>query len=525
MSVGSYLRLKGRSSFFRRKVPDHLRVRLARTEICANLGVVNRESAERGARRVAVAVDAFFVSAWRDMSLTGADLSKVVASTIAAWRESDERHDDRMVLANGRTLGSARENAVMFVELAETALEAHASGTSLHDGPYVESRFAAAGLESPSDKEGLHRAGRGLTLGLATYYLGAAIELADRHDLGRGLRGLPVERWRAHHGKLLLQLLGERTLGLPPATAQAPVPASATGVALPAAERSADQALYAGGVSLLGGSDQLFSTLIVESLKRRITSRELAKSALQDAQSTIRIWTEVCGDRPLHTYRRADVSRFQEVLVKLPKYYWRSDREREKPILQVIAEASATNSSYARVQNTTVNRHVCVIGPFFDWAIRHDKMAKPANPFWTGFILQTGAAVTGLEANEERPGWPDDQIQKFFQHPVYTGRRSEYFYNEAGTVIVRDGLYWSPIIAGLHGMRREEFSQLMVRHVRKVEGIWVFDLHAKDLDLKTSWSRRYVPLHRDMLALGFLEQMVTGRWSAPIGWSGFDVSA
>eukprot|EP01035_Chromulina_nebulosa_P005695 gene5695-7725_t len=236
-------------------------------------------------------------SAWSDMSLTGADLSKVVASTIAAWRESDERHDDRLVLVNGRTLGSARENVLMFVELAETALEAHASGTSLHDGPYVESRFSAAGLESPSDKEGLHRAGRGLTLGLATYYLGAAIELADRHDLGRGLRGLPVERWRAHHGKLLQQLLGERTLGLHPVTSQAPVPASATGVALPAAERSADQALYAGDVSLLGGSDQLFSTLIVESLERRITSRELAKSALQDAQSTIRIWTEVCGDR------------------------------------------------------------------------------------------------------------------------------------------------------------------------------------------------------------------------------------
>ena len=77
--------------------------------------------------------------------------------------------------------------------------------------------------------------------------------------------------------------------------------------------------MYAGDVGLLGGIDQLFSTLIVESLERRITSRELAKSALQDAQSTIRIWTEVCGDRPLHTYRRADVNRFQEVLVKLPK--------------------------------------------------------------------------------------------------------------------------------------------------------------------------------------------------------------
>ncbi|RYG94003.1 MAG: hypothetical protein EON58_17205 [Alphaproteobacteria bacterium] len=84
---------------------------------------------------------------------------------------------------------------------------------------------------------------------------------------------------------------------------------------------------------------------------------------------------------------------------------------------------------------------------------------------------------------------------------------------EPGGVIVRDGLYWTPIIAGLHGMRREEFSQLRVRHVREIDGIWVFDLHAADIDLKTSWSRRYVPLHRDLFTLGFLEGMVTGRGS------------
>ncbi|MBK8083602.1 MAG: hypothetical protein IPK28_06995 [Devosia sp.] len=60
-------------------------------------------------------------------------------------------------------------------------------------------------------------------------------------------------------------------------------------------------------------------------------------------------------------------------------------------------------------------------------------------------------------------------------------------------------------------MRREEFSQLRVRHIREIEGIWVFDLHAADIDLKTPWSRRYVPLHRDLFALDFLEEMVTGR--------------
>ena len=109
MGVGSYLRLKGRASVFRRKVPEALRARLARTEICATLGIVSRDSAERGARQVAVAVDAFFASALRDMTLNSADLSRVVAATIQAWREDDERHNARFVLAHGRALGNPRE--------------------------------------------------------------------------------------------------------------------------------------------------------------------------------------------------------------------------------------------------------------------------------------------------------------------------------------------------------------------------------------------------------------------------------
>jgi len=515
MGIGSYVRLKGRTSVFRRKVPDALRPQLAVTEIYATLGVVDRDSAERCARRLAVVVDAFFAKASRNMNLTGADLSRVVTATIQSWREGDERHDAIFALAHGRALGSPRENALLFAEMAETTLSAHGTGTSVYDKEYVAGRFLAAGLQPPPDNLDLHRAGRSLTLALSAYYLGAAVELADRHNLGRGLLGLPTERWRSHHQAL------RRQLGL----ADPGAPVGHAGIAvMPTAPFNGFVANVAPPLAMPpeptqpapekveeGISGPLFSEVIAESLERRIASRELAETALQDSQSTIRIWIETVGDRPLSAYRGADMSAFQAVLIMLPALYWRSKEERKKPITQIIAEAESRNKRYARVQNTTVNRHLCVIGPFFDWAVKHDRMPRSIEPFWNGFLLPTGAAVTGLQVNEERPGWPDDQIAKLFQHPVYTGRQSDYFYNLTGSVIVRDGLYWTPILAGLHGMRREEFSQLRVQHVREIEGIWVFDLHERDLVLKTPWSRRYVPLHRDMLALGFLDEMVSGR--------------
>ncbi len=512
MGFGHFLRLKGRTSFFRRRIPEGLRARLAQTEICATLGVVDKDSAERGARRLAVAVDVFFASAMRDMSLNSSDLTRVISTTIEAWRESDERHDAGFVLAKGRTPSSPRDNAELFAELADTTLQAHGIGQSLHDADYVSARFAEAGIEAPPDPLDLQRAGHGLTLGLASYYLGLAVEIADRHDLRRGWRGLPVEHWRAHHNQLLRQLGavpdGAGYRRAPDQADQLPAAALQSSKAEPLAPR---EALAILPPPVLDQAGPLFSAVMAESLEERIATKELVSSARHEAKATTAIWIEVCGDRPIATYGRADMSAFRSMLVRLPQHYWRSEAEKAKSIRQVIAEAEAKDRNYIRVSNVTINKHLSRVAPFFDWCVLNGRMDKPQDAFWTGFHLPTGVRVTSLKENEERPAWSHEQIRQIFLHPVWTGRKSAYFYNSAGSVIVRDALYWCPLIAAYGAMRREEFAQLKVKHVRKVHDVWVFDLRHIEVDVKNDSSPRYVPLHKVILDLGFIEEMVAGR--------------
>lgn len=56
-------------------------------------------------------------------------------------------------------------------------------------------------------------------------------------------------------------------------------------------------------------------------------------------------------------------------------------------------------------------------------------------------------------------------------------------------------------------------ASLKVRHVAKCAetGIWHFDLMADDLRLKDTGSARLVPLHANVLELGFVEERVIGR--------------
>lgn len=73
--------------------------------------------------------------------------------------------------------------------------------------------------------------------------------------------------------------------------------------------------------------------------------------------------------------------------------------------------------------------------------------------------------------------------------------------------------YWLPLIALHSGARQAEICQLQTTDVIKKDGVWLFDIndhHAKRV--KTIDSTRQVPIHPQLLSLGFLE-FVQGRIS------------
>ena len=87
---------------------------------------------------------------------------------------------------------------------------------------------------------------------------------------------------------------------------------------------------------------------------------------------------------------------------------------------------------------------------------------------------------------------------------VWTGRRSEFRLVSPGEVIIRDSLYWIPLLCAHHGIRLDEAAQLRGRHIVKVSGILCFDLNSDpNLVLKNYNARRLIPVHQKMFDLGF----------------------
>lgn len=102
--------------------------------------------------------------------------------------------------------------------------------------------------------------------------------------------------------------------------------------------------------------------------------------------------------------------------------------------------------------------------------------------------------------DRKRRSYKPDELAAVFGAGVFTkGDRPRGGKGEAA--------FWLPLLAAFTGARREELAQLETGRVRAEAGFQYLAIDPLDEDgqLKTDESKRAVPLHRELIRLGFLE--------------------
>lgn len=205
------------------------------------------------------------------------------------------------------------------------------------------------------------------------------------------------------------------------------------------------------------------------------------------------------GDPIWSTISPADVADFKLTLERLPTTYGKRKGDQTLS-LREAADAAAV-AGQATLQRKTVKRHINHLAGFFDWAaIKYGLKRSHDNP-------ARGFKFPGMKrARTQRPEWPADKLNALFSSPLYAGcqpkRRSQ-----PGPDVIRDALYWTPLIGLLAGLRLEEAAGLMVPDVRLEEGTWILDVRPNTIrpHLKSERATRPVPIHPALIELGFVE--------------------
>jgi hypothetical protein len=149
----------------------------------------------------------------------------------------------------------------------------------------------------------------------------------------------------------------------------------------------------------------------------------------------------------------------------------------------------------------TINRHSGHLQQLYVWLQKGEQL--PIQSLYWEDMKQTD---TEDERNKKDP-WSDDEARAIFELPVWTGCSGLTPKKRllTGTIIVHDSAYWIPLLAWYEGVRREEVSKTLLYEVESL-----FDIPGLRIDdsetgrVKTARSRRFVPLHKELIRLGFL---------------------
>lgn len=228
------------------------------------------------------------------------------------------------------------------------------------------------------------------------------------------------------------------------------------------------------------------SEIIAKFIDEEIRAERWVERSESQKRQYLDLLQEILGaDHDVAKIRPLDAQQVKNVLLKYPKNRNKKADTKDLSIADLMALEDIDTLTIR-----TVNTYLQAYGSLFAWAKRNGYVAE--NVF-------DGVTIKENKRSGEagRDAYSADQL-KAILHELET--------NERG-LINKEYQKWGPLIAIYTGARLNEISQLQLGDIRQQDDIWCFDFNdeGEDKKLKTTSSRRLVPVHSRLLELGLLE--------------------
>jgi len=176
--------------------------------------------------------------------------------------------------------------------------------------------------------------------------------------------------------------------------------------------------------------------------------------------------------------------------------------------LEEAIKIADSKGNQTRLSPTSLKNYFVNLNALFNFAVRKKLMVE--NPFKDRYLRE---AFAGSGEKNKKAHFTVEQLNTLFRTPLYRGCQNDKTgYGKEGPNKPRRGRFWVPLLALFHGLRCNEAAQLYTEDVGMEEGIPYLDIRATRADgskcdkrLKTEQSARRIPLHPELVKLGFLD--------------------
>ncbi|HWK38443.1 MAG TPA: site-specific integrase [Hyphomicrobium sp.] len=233
-------------------------------------------------------------------------------------------------------------------------------------------------------------------------------------------------------------------------------------------------------------------------------AKQPTNSTEREFHNAVRRFIELHGDLRIEDITRRHVREYREALQMIPV---RRSGPLRNADLPTLVEWSGKNPDAPRLQPASINKLLGGVQAVVIWA--HDNGFTSDDRPWADPF----ARMRVDEPEPDRDPWKIDELNLLFGSRVYC----EADRPQAGC---GEAAYWLPLLALFTGARQGELAPLTADNVQKDErsGIDYFEIkedRERGARLKTKSSRRIVPVHPELVRLGFLELVANRRKADP----------
>jgi integrase len=223
------------------------------------------------------------------------------------------------------------------------------------------------------------------------------------------------------------------------------------------------------------------------------------QSTLAEYERIVERFVELYGDLDASEVTREAISAYRVALSRLPA---KGEGTRGLTAWQLIAKADSED--LPRLSEPTIRNKLRALSAMLSHGVRLGWLQE--NPVIAGGAGRAAAKAASKKrtASTRRKHYTSEELSVIFTSPIYS---------QAGWTPSKaqfgKAWYWLPLLLYYTGARREELAQLKPSEVSCQDGVWCLSILATGDDgkrgVKTMGSRRFVPLHPDLIERGFLQ--------------------
>lgn len=208
-----------------------------------------------------------------------------------------------------------------------------------------------------------------------------------------------------------------------------------------------------------------------------------AAKTISEKRDALDLLGQITGDKPTAQLTKADARLAKSVLSTLPKNRSKNPRTRDLPLSEIL-DVDGVQKIAAR----TVNAYISAFQSFAGWTVHNGHATE-------NVFANTKVLIKTRDRSTQRAAFEAPELSLMFKHLV----------SNPDNLVNKDDHKWPTLIAMFTGARLNEVAQLHTRDIRQHDGIWCIDINDDDGKmLKTSASRRVVPVHQKLLDVGLI---------------------